>query len=432
MNKLEYLKLALELKLYAKKSWMITAFSLTKEAKGESTIGKLYPEPWGFTFVNSQGEREKIEDSKPNEPLFHFLDRVIVTKEMAANVVTPVETTIGNVLFNAIAILSSFGPKHEFPLGSVSVSALENKIAEKLQDTPPEGTKRSDNVYYVDEYIKFVDALQYITTFTQLATVTVTRRSILPPTGIKEFKDSLLEKYKDQLTDPVVLAKFEKELLDYDTEYLKGDPSFGTFVKGKIKNNARKKMYLAVGAEIGFNETSKATPIINSLSEGWSRNPEQFTASMNSIRYGSFARGSETVKGGVSAKYLLRAANNFKIIDTDCGSKLGMHRYFESDSDIGQIVGRYVIQGGKSTLVEKKEDAGNYLRKQLVLRSPMYCNLEGDTLCKVCAGVKLSQFPNGLTIPLTEVSGIILYTAMKKMHTSGVSTAKMNVASSFS
>ena len=71
-----------------------------------------------------------------------------------------------------------------------------------------------------------------------------------------------------------------------------------------------------MGAEGGnFTDKVTITPVINSLQEGWPTDPVEFTAMMNGLRYASFSRGSETVKGGVSAKYLLRAGNNFKIVD---------------------------------------------------------------------------------------------------------------------
>ncbi len=172
----------------------------------------------------------------------------------------------------------------------------------------------------------------------------------------------------------------------------------------------------------------------NSLTEGWSTDPVEFTAAMNGLRVGSFSRGAETVKGGVSAKLLLRAANNFKIVDTDCGSQLGIKRHY-TFNDWPQLVGRYELvnaRGGANSpkmtlLIENKERLPNDLNHQLTLRTPMYCKLEGDNICKVCAGTKLSQYPTGITIPLTEISAIILTASLKMMHQSSLTTVKMNL-----
>lgn len=429
MKKLDYLRLALDKKLYAKKAWLISAFSVAKDAPGEPYMGKLLPKPWGFSFLTADGQEEKIDDAVPNERLFSFQDRLMVDSGWSPNIKEPVETSIGNVLFNHISILSSFGPKHPFPLGRVSVGKLEEKIAEKLKSTPKDGEERSTEYYYVDEYIKFVDSLQFLSTLTQITTYAATPKGIIAPSGIEEFKQQLIAKYGDTLSDPVVLAKFEAELLAYDDQFLKDDPANGAFLSGKIKHTARKKMFLAMGSEQNFTGSQKAVPVTNSLKEGWPTDPERFTAAMNGLRIGSFSRGAETVKGGVSAKYLLRAANNFKIVDTDCGSMLGIRRNYD-EANIESLVGRYVISGSTSKLVENKEQAGNYLGQRLAVRSPMYCKLKGDSICKVCAGVKFAQFPTGVTIPLTEISAIILTASLKMMHVSNTTTAELRLEKS--
>lgn len=431
MNKLDYLRHALELKLYAKKAWLITAFSVTKDSTTEPYPGKLIPQPWGYSFIDDQGSLQAIEDAVPAQALYSFKDKLTVDSAWAPNITEPVQTCIGNVLFNHISILSSFGAKHPFPLGKVSVSGLEEKIAEKLQNTPGEGQPRSTEYYYVDEYIRFVDSLQYLSTLTQISTWAATPKGIVAPPGIKAFKAELIKKYGDSLRDPVQLAKFEQELLNYDSRFLEDDPANGTFLAGKIKHTARKKMFLAMGAEQNFTGSQKAVPVTNSLSEGWPTDPERFTASMNGLRIGSFSRGAETVKGGVAAKYLLRAANNFKINDTDCGSLLGIRRYY-SQENYTALVGRYVVSSGKSVLVENKDQAGNYLNQRLAVRSPMYCKLKGDNICKVCAGVRFAKFPSGLTIPLTEISAIILNASLKMMHVSNTTTAKLRLKESLS
>lgn len=432
MNKLEYLRLALQLNLFAKKAWLITALSITKGNPGESYPGKIIVQPWGYTFITADGAPENIEDATvTTEPLFRFKDRLTIDNSWAGNVHAPTETSVGNVLFNAICILSSFGAKHPFTIGKVSISKLEDDIAKKLLDTPKAEAERSTTDYYVDEYVKFVDSLQYISTLTQLATVSATRKTITAPTGIKEFKEGLIAKYGETLTDPVILAKYEAELLAFDEAYMEGDPANNTFVAGKIKHTARKKMFLSMGAELQFNASQKVTPVTNSLQEGWPTDPKNFTAAMNGLRVGSFSRGAETVKGGVSAKYLLRAANNFKIVDTDCGTKLGVTRFYTKDTT-PQLQGRYIVLGSKPQFVENIEQANNQVNKVLTVRSPMYCKLKGDNICKVCAGDHLAQYPNGLTIPLTEISAIILTASLKLMHTSSTTTAKLRLVESIS
>jgi hypothetical protein len=355
---------------------------------------------------------------------------IVVDPSYVPNVKEAFESNLGNLLFNAICILSSFGHKHPYVTGTVSISSIEDKVAVKLKDTPATEAERSSEFYYVDEYCKFVDSLQFLSTLSQLVTIAGTRTNIQAPTGIKEFKQSLKAKYGDEITDPVKLAEFEKDLLDFDNDYLKRDPTNGVFMSGKLKHTARKKMFLAMGAEKSFNENQKVTVIQNSLEEGWPTDPVKFTAAMNGIRIGSYFRGAETVKGGVSAKYLLRAANNFKIKIPDCGTKLGIRRSYNK-SNFDKAIGRYVVLNGISRLIENKLDAEDLIGKSIVVRSPMYCKAKGDNICQICAGIKLAQYPTGVTIPLTEISGIILTASMKAMHVNSVTTAELNIAEAF-
>jgi hypothetical protein len=431
MKKIEYLLLALTHKLYFKQAWLITAFSVTRPKENEPRfIGKLIPQPWGFDAINAAGENEKIEDAVPNEPLFSFKDRLTIDSKWLETITQPIETSIGTLLTNFILLQSPFGKKFPYVNGKVTIEKLEDMIALKLKDTVPED-KKDSNFYYVDEYIKFVDAIQFLSTITQLCTISATPKNITPPTGIKEFKAQLLKKYEGKMNDPVEVSKFEQELMDFDSEYLKGDPSDGTFMAGKLKNNSRKKMFLTQGPSSSFKDSIEVIPVINSLDEGMSTDPIQFSETMNGLRYGSYARGTETIKGGVAAKILLRSANNFKITDTDCNSKLGIRRTYNSKT-IDELVTRSIVVNGKTIFIENNTIAANYLDKQLVVRSPMFCKLPGETICKVCAGDKLARVPTGVTIPLTEISSILLAASMKQMHVSTLTTAKIDLKKVFS
>lgn len=430
MKKIEYLKIAVQNKLYVHKSWIYKAFSITKPKEQQSeAYGDLIIEPWGYSAVGSNG-KEKIDDAVANEPLFRFKDKVKIDSSWATNLKEPIETTIGNLLFNHIAILSTFGDKFPYVTGKVQVSKLEDFIATKLQDTPEDESKRSNQYFYVDEYTKFIDALQYLSMFSQLTTWAATPKGIVAPTGIKEFKAQLIQKYEGKLHDPVELAKFEDELKAFDDEFLKDDPANGTFLAGKAKNVARKKMFLNVGTGLRFDNKMEVNPILSSLDEGWPTDPEHFKDAMNDLRAGSFSRGAETVKGGVSAKYLLRSANNFKIEDKDCGTYLGIRRKFKPGEE-QHLTGRHVVKGNKSILVENNTIASNYLNQEIVVRSPMYCKLPGDSICRICAGERLFKYPNGLGIPLTEISSILLTASLKVMHGTVLSTAKMNLKEAF-
>jgi hypothetical protein len=411
---------------------VISAFATIKEDPTATSVnvypGKIVRQSWGYGYIDEDVKIQPIDRSMAM-PLYSFKEIIPVDATWCMNITAPIETTIGRLLFNLLCLVPAFDTRIPYINGPAVVSKIEDIIAPKLQNTPPAGTERSTEYIYVDEYIRFADSLQYISSLSQITCWAATEKNIRAPDGIKAFKAKLITKYGDSLKDPVQLAAFEAELRDYDEAFMKGDPSNGTFVAGKVKNIARKKMFLSIGSEKGFTETLEAAPILNSLDEGWPTDPEQFTVLMNSSRSASYSRGSETVKGGVSAKVLLRAANNFRIIDTDCQSKLGITRTFD-DSNIEQLVGRYILTPSL-VLVEKTTDAVNYLNRDIIVRSPMWCQMPGDTICKVCSGVKLAQFPTGITIPVTEISSIILAASMAAMHAQVLSTATIDVQKHF-
>lgn len=435
MNRVNYLRLAFKSNLYKSRPWLISAFSIIKEGPEDYLkdpyYGRLVQTPTGFFFVNEEVKLEKIEDAKPGEPLFTFKETIQADKEICANITEPIQTTIGQVLVNLIVLVQAFGNRFPFVTGRIKVSDLEAKISVKLKDTPAPGEQRDRNFFYVDEYIMFSNSLSFLAGITQLCVWSNTEKNITPPDGLKEYKKQLLEKYKGKLHDPVELTKFEKELGQFDEEWLKDDPSNGVFVSGKMKSNARKKMFLTMGAAMGFEDTMNVTPVINSLDEGWPKDADQFTAMMNNSRAGSYSRGKETQKGGVSFKVLLRAAGNMKIVDTDCGTELGIHRVFDN-GNVKKLIGREIQVGRNWKLVTDKDNLADFIGKLLIVRSPMYCKLDGDNLCSHCAGQRLAQNPNGVSMALTNISSTIMTDNLKIMHGSVLSTAKMDIEKTFS
>lgn len=433
MRKHELLLSGLRAGLYKQFDWIVSVFAITREDpeayKGDSYTYRIVQTSTGNFCIgqNDPNELILIDDAPVGQPLFKFDEKITVDNQVCRNVgEEPIETTVGQLLFNLISIVEAFGAKIPYVTGKVTVSALETLIAAKLIDNAKEGeaSDRTD-VIYVHEYLAMIDTFSYLERFAQLCAWAATEKTLVAPVGIETFKKQLLAKYEGKLTDPVELSKYEKELQDFDDAYLKDDPSYGAFTSGKIKNIARKKMFLGLGAEDGFTQSLSVTPVINSLEEGWPTEPTQYTAMMNASRAGSFSRGAETVKGGVSAKVMLRAAGNIKIIETDCGTTIGIHRQLD-ETNIKQVVGREVRMKNEWVKVKNLSDAENLMGRPIIVRSPMFCKLDGDNLCSHCAGEKLAENKNGVSIALTEISSKIMTALLKAMHGKVLSTAKMN------
>lgn len=432
MNKLEFLKKAIQFECYKSKAWMISAFAITQEDpdlhKSDAFAYRIVQTPTGIFFNTEKepGDLERIEDAVIGQPLFNFKEQLTIDKSWCPNVgEDTIETTIGNLVFNLISVVFAFGTKVKYIQGKADVGKIEDLIAKRLVDDVEDLSQEKQDVIYVREYIKFIDSLSYLEGLAQLCAWAATEKTMLPPTGIEAFKTELLKKYAGKLEDPVELSNFETELKNFDDQYLKDDPTYGAFTSGKIKNMARKKMFLSLGAEAGFTETLKVVPVLNSLEEGWPTEPQQFTAMMNTSRAGSFSRGAETVKGGVSAKVLLRAAGNMKIVDEDCGTELGLHRVMDSNN-YHQLIGREVRLKNEWVVVKNIEEAEHLTGDKIIVRSPMYCKLDGDNLCSHCAGQRLAENKEGLSTALTEISSTIMTALLKAMHGKVLSTAKLD------
>lgn len=436
MNKLEYLKLCVTKKVLFNTDWWFGVFCVSK---CDHDKPKYEYEPflfgWGYGFYDPvTGELVKIDGVKPTEPMFTHTERVTVDGTWAANIKAPMEISVGNVVGNALVIEYAFGAKFPCPTGNLSVSDIEKVIAPKLQDTPKEGAQRSDDLYYVDELINFRDALQTLKITSFIFSVSATPKNILPPPGIEPFKEQLDKEYEGRLQDPVILAEYEAKLKAFDADYMAGDPSFGKgkLVSGKVQNMARKKLHLTLGQESLRFDDSKAEPTIpTSLNQGWpdpNTNPEQYVAIINSMRIGSFARGAETVKGGVSAKVLSRI--EYQVKDEDCKVPYGVTRYYD-ETNIKFLIDSNAITP-KGVVLVTDENKKDFIGKQVEVRSPAYCRTQGDYLCRVCAGERLFKFKDGMTIPMMEMSSIILAASMSAMHGKILSVATIDLERHFS
>lgn len=455
MNKKEYLKLAIKANAFAKKSWIISALSITfPKQKEKYEHLEIIPEPWGYSVWLDNGGREgdvyenpntgekeymelitggkvKIEDAVQGQPLFHVKDRFIVDNSWFTNVTEPKETQFGNILFNAICVYPAFGSRIPFQFGKVSMENIDGLIAAILLDTPEEGKPRSKGNVYCDELMRFQDSKEHFKSVAHLLNQAATIKTITKSPEFEAFRNKLAKEYGDQLKDPVKLVEFEKKLQAFDNEWLKGDPADDTFMVGKVRNVGRKKMFLSIGSEPGFETKSTVNPIITSLDDGWSHKPQDHVDTINGIRHASLSRGKETVKGGVTAKYLLRAGNNFSIINQDCGAKNGINIKYD-EKQISKLIGRSILTSQGTVKIDTKEQASEYSGKYVRLRSPAYCTVTGDRICKVCAGDGLALNPNGIAIALTEVSSIVMTDFMKAMHDTTIKTTRLVLDEIFS
>lgn len=419
-------------KAYFKDTWLISLFAATREnetQKKHTYPGKLVIEPFGFFACMEDGQLEKIETpKKSDEPLFTLKDPITIDKSFVRSLKDgeKIETTVGRLMLNLICVLEPFSGKVPYWNKKFTAATIEDYVAAIVVSDVKEGEKEDPSKIYIRELVAFQTAVAYMEMFTNILAHSITRIGIAPAPGRKEFKKETLKRYEGKLSDPVEMAKFEAELEAFDNKYLKDDPAYGNFMTGKVKGARMTGYMLQGGASNNFSGSLNVTPIISSLEDGMPMDPESFTAVNNTTRYGSFARGAETVNGGVVAKSLMQAADNWRITKGDCGTKLGLSRVYGAN-DVANLIGRSYVNSGKVGYIENKQEAETFINRKIVVRSPQYCSRGSTQTCEVCAGEALSKYPTGLTIPLSELSGGILADSLKQMHASKLETVTMSL-----
>lgn len=421
MKRFDYLKQSLKIGNYSKLAWWMTAFGIVEEPadswKADPYEGRIVREPWGFSVVIG-GQLVKIDDANPKQPLFHMLEEVQIDRDWIVNCKGPTTTLVGALLANQILIVDNFGAKIDYIPENISIKAIETKILQLKADYVP-GKEKDPTKIYPDDYLNMAKGVEFLKQTPTLSVYSLTERNILPPEGLKAKKKELLEKYAGKLDDPVQLAAFEAELLAFDTEYMKGDPSFGKLVSGKIHKNARRKLFLSSGAEGGLK--GAMVPVTESLLEGVELTPEKFAAQVNGARAGSYFRGVDTIKGGVSGSISIRVFSTFEVKEGDCGSMTGVERIY-TKPNLSNLVGRMII--GSTKRIENISEAGNYLGKLIRVRSPAFCLEKGERFCSACAGPSLSAYKKGMIIPATNMTSAIMAASMAAMHKNTTTTAK--------
>lgn len=428
MHKLDLFKAVIKTDTYLSVPWVISAFALIQEAPDAWTKDpyayRIVQSPIGHSYVDPiDGQLKPIEGCQPGMPVFRPLERIVLEPGDMENVKVETVTSIGTAYFNKAALASVFGGKIEYINGRIDAGKVEDMINELFVDNPPEGQERDPGLIYPDELQAFANTVFDMTNFAQLFTWGMTEKALMAPPGIEEKKAELIEANKDRLYDPAVIAAIEKELIKFDAEFLKGDPSLNFLLSAKSRNIVRKKLYLDYGAERNLTGSQRVDFIQNSLSQGWQI--DKFPSMNDALRAGSFDRGSETQLGGVAFKEILRATSNISISIDDCGSTVGREMLIDKDN-LKHIKGYSIVTPQGPKFIKNMQEAGTYLGQVVKKRSMMYCIGEGNKYCKVCAGFNLSNKPEAASMAAAEYGSVFLGLMMAAMHGKTLATTKLD------
>lgn len=413
MLKLDFLKTyTIKYELYTKLSWLISI--LTINDNKEKYIGSVIYENNTPAVYDENLQLVRITDAVKNQPLFSHKDVITIEDPISGKVI---KTTVGNYITNLVAIYKPFNGKVAYVNKVFDVAEIEDMIAPILRDDAPLN-KRTNEYIYVDEYKEFVKSLMFLSGLSQVVVKAYSEKTLLPPPGIVEYKKKLLAENKDKLDDPLVISKIEKQLQDYDNEFLKGDDGM------EFKPIVRKRLFMMYGAEKGIGDSTKRKLAKNSLEEGWEI--ENLPDYINAMRAGSFNRGSETQLGGELVKWLLRASSNIGIGMNDCGSKVG-HTMTVTDLNYKNLVGLNIINGNNTLTIKDNEMAKSLISKEVSIRTPLYCHNPGINYCKTCLGERISLNDRGISIAVSDLGSIIMLAFMGAMHGKDLVTKKLDI-----
>lgn len=442
MNRREYFLKALRAGAGKKRVWVNSVFTVVQGVAPGFTVEdypyRLVQTEEGLFFNDpSTGGLTLIDDPIPDEPLFEFQEELFLQPGDIENYAGPGElhTTYGNAYVNQMLLVIPFGPTIPFIAGYVDVEVIEGEVVKRLIDDPENDDGVSlapDGKIYCRQYLTFCDYALATVGYAPQAVVSVTPKSMQGHPDRRKLRDALVKEFEGKLDDPAVVAKIGDALEKLDYDWLRDDPSFQFYMSdpGKLMSGVRKKLFSMVGGESPFSDGTTVEFIAKSLEEGI--DTDHMVALNNSLRYGSYNRGSQTKLGGESTKTIYRMLGTARITEVDCQTRVGIPTKITAFNK-KRMVGYYILEQGQSLLLTA-ENVNTYVGKVVDMRSPLSCKAgrepdtgepgKGKNVCAHCMGVALAEQPNGLSAAAAGLGGRFLTLFLKKMHAGSLKTTK--------
>lgn len=420
MDKYAYLVEALKAGCYRKTDWLISLFCLfTEDTEVKDYAYRLKKDMTGYSYIAPDMSIVKIEGSSLNEPLFLISDAITVTPEICPIASGSIESNVSTLISNYILLVYSFGTKIGYVNERFDPYKVLEPVKANLKSKLKEGETPDPQAFYTDELQRFGEAIYFMSCLTQVCTIAGTEKTMTAPDGIQEYKKQLLKEYQEQgksLTDPTVIADMDKKLIAFDEKYREGDEG-NDFLLGDKKaiQIVRKKKFLQLGGEQGVGSNASQMKYLgHSLDEGHTL--ESFPDVNNTMRMGSYARGAETMLGGVEVKKMFRLAGSTNVISKDCGSTLGMPRPI-NDKNKADYVGYHLVNDkGVTVPIESEDQLTPFVGQYARFRSPAYCKAGKTDKCSICIGPILSATPHALPAAVSNYGSTFMGLSMSQNH----------------
>ncbi|QAX96024.1 hypothetical protein [Vibrio phage vB_VmeM-Yong XC32] len=399
INKLDYFKLAMRDGLYRHRAWLFRVLSLPNRDKAVGVNVPGFREgKWFYHNPEIEGGQEEITGWEEGQPLFPIKERFTITEDFLSCVREPVETNYGEAIINAC--IFEWGSEGVLPYvaGKINKKLLSKRVSAALLDQS----------LSVPQYLKVMQAMNYITVFAEITVSAYTPKALTASPEALKIRDELLEKFKDQLDDPAIVAMIDEAITEADREYMAGDDASKFFLKDKAYAVVRKKLFHVQGGLAKLDDPSKMDYIPRSLGEGYAA--EDLPAIINSLRSGSYDRGASTALGGEAAKFSNRVFQNLKIAEDDCRTMVGKPELVEAGRD---LVGRYIV--GRDEPISEQEFA-KLIGTEIILRDPTACKTKNRGYCARCMGDKEVNSNVGLGPRMAEMCNVFMSISLAAFH----------------
>lgn len=418
ITKSQFFLLALHNKMYQSLAWAIFCFSQTQGEPSEKLTPYVHEGKW--VFKDLEDEITEITDGDVKTPLFGKKETFKYKQGAFIGAIADGEASYAKVLWHHVVIVYAFGSRIPFEPKGRTVADVEKITSANLVDWVEDDKDVPEGKFSVKQHLAFTEALGSILTgYAQLFTPTTTEKSLVTDPAIKKRKKELLEQNKDRLHDPAVISSIKNELIAMDKEWVKGDDAADFLLSKKSYDQIRVKTLIMHGEESAFTDGTQVKLIETSLDDGW--NLGNVTDYVNSIRQGSYNRGSETALGGELSQFLIRIFQNHVVTQLeDCGSKVTLVREVPV-WNTEFYIGLNIVDNGKLVTLSS-DNIGKYAGKKVAFRSPQYCHEKGNGYCHACIGAVNALYPEALGGQALDIGHIILYIFMKKAHGSVLKT----------
>lgn len=389
----------------------------------------------GYYYLNKELVLTRLEGAEDiTRAPVPFREPITVPPNTIPNWASGGETDIGILFANYVLLIGVFHDKIPYINGEVKINKIEKIIVDNREDYPngdPNNPDRKKDKFYIDEFIKFSRACDYLENFNDLFVPGGSPKMMTLHPDFFAYRDSLVKEYEGKLNNPIYAAEFVNKLLKWDYDnWLKDDPGLG-YLKVSKKSLAinRSRVLLTFGGEQTLAKTDGVNFVVKSLVEGW--DIDNLSVYFNAQRNGSYSRGAETVLGGVIIKEMTTLSAHAKIVSDDCGSSLG-NRTRVKEYNWNNLVGKYFVDAKtKKPVLITEEQKTKLMGTVIYVRNPKFCKAGKVEFCGVCCGSRLAAKPKALGTAVNTIGQIFLEVYMGAAHVKELKSARFDYKKTF-